>query len=96
MMALDHEADLQDGYAVKCFCGIRNFGPTTLWPVIEALGVQMVLMPTSAGTVLTPCEINGVDSFRQERLKKIASLGGKTRRAKMSGPEWAMEDNAPP
>jgi hypothetical protein len=90
ILELDTDAGLQDGYAAKCFCGDRNFGPKTLWPVIDALGLRMVLVPAvpaSAGTVFMPCEINGVDVFQQERLKKIASLGGKARRAKMSGPQ---------
>jgi len=89
MLSLDHEAGLQDGYAAKMFCGDRNFGPTTLWPALQSLGLQMVLIPASAGTMLTPYEINGVDSFAQERRKKIASLGGKARRAKLSDLEWA-------
>jgi hypothetical protein len=87
-LALDHEAGLQDGYAAKMFCGIRKFGPT-LWPVIEALGLQMVLIQASAGTLKTPLEIKAIDKFAQERRKKISSLGGKARRAAMSDAEWA-------
>jgi hypothetical protein len=89
MLDLDVDANLQTGYAAKMFCGARNFGPTTLWPVIEALGLQMVLIPASPGTLKTPFEINAVDSFVQKRRKNISSLGGKARRAAMSGPEWA-------
>jgi hypothetical protein len=90
MQELDNDAGLQEGYAAKCFCGVRNFGPTTLWPVIEALGLQMVLIPAAPGMALTPYEIKAVDRFAQERRKNISSLGGKARRAKMSGAEWSV------
>ncbi|MGO8846455.1 MAG: hypothetical protein ACLQFI_14185 [Methylocella sp.] len=90
MMALDLDACLNSsGYAAKMFCGDRNFGPTTLWPVIEALGLQMVLIPAAPGTALTAYETNGIDNFAQQRRKNISSLGGKARRAKMSNEEWS-------
>jgi hypothetical protein len=49
LLDLDHDARLQNGYAAKLVCGMRNFGPLTLGPILDALGVDIVLIPRSVG-----------------------------------------------
>jgi hypothetical protein len=34
LLDLDHDAGLQNGYAAKLVCGMRNFGPLTLGPIL--------------------------------------------------------------
>jgi hypothetical protein len=45
MLAVDFAAGLPDGYYAKLMCGMKNFGPRSLSPILAALGVEIVLMP---------------------------------------------------
>jgi hypothetical protein len=44
-LAVDFEAQLQDGYSGKLFCGVRNLGPVSFGGLLQALGVEIVLRP---------------------------------------------------
>lgn len=43
LLALDFEAQLQDGYSSKIVCGTRNLGPVSFGAILKALGVELVL-----------------------------------------------------
>jgi hypothetical protein len=45
MLAVDFEAQLQDGYSSKIFCGSRNLGPLSFGALLKALNVELVLRP---------------------------------------------------
>jgi hypothetical protein len=45
MLEVDFEARLQDGYAAKIFCGVRNLGPLSFGALLKALNVELVLRP---------------------------------------------------
>jgi hypothetical protein len=85
---LDHDAGLQSGYAGKIFCGMKNFGPLTLGPILDALGVDIVLVPRQAGTEVKLPE-NVLQFAHVTRLKNYATLGGRMRRAMMTDAEWS-------
>ena len=88
LLDLDHDAGLQNGYAAKLVCGMRNFGPLTLGPILDALGVDIVLQPRQAGSETKPQE-NVLRFAHITRLKNNASLGGRMRRAQMTDAEWS-------
>jgi hypothetical protein len=48
MLAVDFEAQLQDGYASKIFCGVRNLGPLSFGGLLKALDVELVLRPRNS------------------------------------------------
>jgi hypothetical protein len=83
LLDLDHDARLQNGYAAKLVCGMRNFGPLTLGPILDALDVDIVLMPRQAGT------LSKVPFAHVMRLQNNAALGGRLRRAQMTQTEWS-------
>ena len=85
---LDHDAGLQSGYSGKIFCGMKNFGPLTLGPILDALDVDIVLQPRQAGSETKPQE-NVLRFAHITRLKNNASLGGRMRRAQMTDAEWS-------
>jgi hypothetical protein len=85
---LDHDAGLQSGYAGKLFCGMRNFGPLTLGPILDALDVDIVLMPRQAGSEVKPQE-NVLRFAHITRLQNYSTLGGRMRRAMMTDAEWS-------
>jgi hypothetical protein len=88
MLDLDTDAGLQSGYFAKLVCGMRNFGPLTLGPILDALDVEIVLQPRSAGSEIKPHE-NVLQFANITRLKTYSSLGGRMRRAKMTDAEWS-------
>jgi hypothetical protein len=85
---LDHDAGLQSGYAGKIFCGMKNFGPLTLGPILDALGVDIVLMPRQAGTEGKTHD-NVLQFAHITRLRNNSALGGRLRRASMTNSEWS-------
>jgi hypothetical protein len=85
---LDHDAGLQSGYSGKIFCGMKNFGPLTLGPILDALDVDIVLMPRQAGSEVKPQE-NVLQFAHITRLQNYSTLGGRMRRASMTNPEWS-------
>jgi hypothetical protein len=85
---LDHDAGLQSGYTGKIFCGMRNFGPLTLGPILDALDVDIVLIPRSVGTEAKPHE-NVLQFANVTRLKNYASLGGRISRSRKTDAEWS-------
>jgi hypothetical protein len=88
MLDLDVDAGLQSGYFAKLACGMKNFGPATLGPILDALDVEIVLQPRSAGCETKPLE-NVLQFANITRLRNYASLGGRMRRAKMTDAEWS-------
>jgi hypothetical protein len=42
-LAVDFEANLQDGYTGKIMCGVRNLGPVSFGGLLRALGVELVM-----------------------------------------------------
>jgi hypothetical protein len=88
MLDLDTDAGLQSGYFAKLACGMRNFGPQTLGPILDALDVEIVLMPRQAGSEVNQQE-NVLRFANITRLRNYASLGGRMRRAKMTDAEWS-------
>jgi hypothetical protein len=90
---LDHDAGLQSGYAGKIFCGMKNFGPLTLGPILDALGVDIVLVPRQAGTEVKLPE-NVLQFAHITRLRNYATLGGRMRRAMMTDAEWSKHCRA--
>jgi hypothetical protein len=85
---LDHDAGLQSGYSGKIFCGMKNFGPLTLGPILDALDVEIVLQPRSAGSEVKLQE-NVLRFAHVTRLKNYSTLGGRMRRAQMTDAEWS-------
>jgi hypothetical protein len=83
LLDLDHDAGLQNGYAAKLVCGMRNFGPLTLGPILDALDVDIVLRPRQAGSA------SRMPFAHVTRLKNNAALGGRLRRAQMTQAEWS-------
>jgi hypothetical protein len=45
---VDYIAGLQDGYCGKLECGVKNFGPLSLGLVLQALGLELVVVATDA------------------------------------------------
>jgi hypothetical protein len=88
LLDLDHDAGLQNGYAGKIFCGMKNFGPGTLGPILDALDVEIVLMPRSVGTAAKIHE-NVLQFANVTRLKNYASLGGRISRSRRTDQEWS-------
>jgi hypothetical protein len=92
-LSVDIEAGLQGGYFGKLMCGSRNFGPQTLGPILDALGVDIVLVPRQAGTE-TKTHENALHFAHIIRLRNNSQLGGRLRRAKMTGAEWSKHCRA--
>jgi hypothetical protein len=88
LLDLDHDAGLQNGYAAKLVCGMRNFGPLTLGPILDALDVEIALIPRSVGSETKPHE-NVLQFANVTRLKNNASLGGRISRSRKTDAEWS-------
>jgi len=67
---------------------MRNFGPLTLGPILDALDVDIVLMPRQAGTEGKTHD-NVLQFAHITRLRNNSALGGRLRRASMTNPEWS-------
>jgi hypothetical protein len=88
MANVDEDAGLPPGTFEKLTAGVNNYRPANLGPVLDALGIEIALMPTGAGT-------EGKIDDRQEPVSNLktlqanAPLGGRIRRAMMTKPEWS-------
>jgi hypothetical protein len=88
MANVDEDAGLPPGTFEKLTTGVKNYGPANFGPVLDALGIEIALMPTGAGT-------EGKIDDRQEPMSNLktlqanAPLGGRIRRAMMTKPEWS-------
>jgi hypothetical protein len=67
---------------------MRNFGPLTLGPILDAFDVDIVLMPRQAGTEGKTHD-NVLQFAHITRLRNNSALGGRLRRASMTNPEWS-------
>ena len=83
MWEVDVDAGLQDGYFAKIICGLRNFGPDTLGKILEALDVEIVLMPR-----LSAPSADAKYSL-PARLHRIGSKGGRIARSRYTAAEWS-------
>ncbi len=88
MLDVDVDAGLQSGYFAKLACGMRNFGPLTLGPILDALDIEIMLQPRSAGSEVKQQE-NFLRFANITRLKNYSTLGGRLRRAQMTDAEWS-------
>jgi hypothetical protein len=88
MANVDEDAGLPPGAFEKLTTGVKNYGLANFAPVLDALGIEIALMPTGAGN-------EGKVDDRQEPLSNLetlranAPLGGRMRRAMMTKPEWS-------
>ena len=88
MANVDEDAGLPPGTFAKIATGVKNIGPANMGPILEALGIEIALMPAGAGT-------EGKIDDRQEPMSNLktlqanAPLGGRIRRAMMTKPEWS-------
>jgi hypothetical protein len=52
MADLDYKSGLQEGYAAKLICGMRNLGPVSLPLMLETLGVEILVTLNKLGLEL--------------------------------------------
>jgi hypothetical protein len=76
MANVDEDAGLPPGTFAKIAAGVKNFGPGTLGPILDALDVEIALKPTGAGTE------GKIDDPQEplsnlETLRANAPLGGR-------------------
>jgi hypothetical protein len=56
MADLDYKSGLQEGYAAKLICGMRNLGPVSLPLMLETLGVEILVTLNKLGLELLVAE----------------------------------------
>lgn len=84
LLALDDMSGTQSGYNSKLAVGIKNYGNMSLPAVLGALGLELwVVRAASTNTRNNVIPNTYVENYRAQR-KKIASMGGAARSAKLT------------
>lgn len=86
---VDDIAGLAGGYTGKLECGLKNYGPVSLGPILGALGLELALVKASS------CENGKTEadvtskSMRKNYFSERARLAGRMYRAKFTDEEWS-------
>ena len=84
LLILDEMAGLQNGYASKLACGVKNYGNMSLPSVLGALGLELWVVRAGSGHGRSNIIPNTYVENYSEARKKIARLGAHAANQKRS------------
>jgi hypothetical protein len=68
MIDLDDASGLQDGYSAKLICGMKSLGKVSTPLLLEALGVELLVVLPSAGPVEKTLSAGSAGLFEKRAL----------------------------
>jgi hypothetical protein len=92
---IDDAAGLQEGYSAKLLAGLKGFGPTTLFPMLETAGLRLALVEDPEAlerarklekrvAQAVRCRAVGMATLKAARPVVLRELGAKGGRATMA------------